>query len=74
MRQVVDVAAAVVKHEHTKAVARNAAYVGVGAYAVFRRLWDGRTTAQHERYMRAAERGRGPRGGAGVGEADSAVP
>jgi S-DNA-T family DNA segregation ATPase FtsK/SpoIIIE len=55
VRQVVHAAATVVKHEHTKAVARNAAYVLVGGYAVGKRLWDSRTTARYERYMRAAD-------------------
>lgn len=55
VRQVVHVAGVVVKHQHTQAVARNAAYIGVGAYAVVKRLWDSRTTARYEKYMRGAE-------------------
>ncbi|HET9969815.1 MAG TPA: hypothetical protein VFQ68_16390 [Streptosporangiaceae bacterium] len=45
------------KHEHSRTVVRNAAYVGIGAAVVFRRQWDSRSTARYERFMRAAEKG-----------------
>jgi S-DNA-T family DNA segregation ATPase FtsK/SpoIIIE len=54
-RQVIHVAAVVVKHEHTRRVARNGAYVGMGAMVVFRRLWESRSTAMYERNIRKAE-------------------
>jgi S-DNA-T family DNA segregation ATPase FtsK/SpoIIIE len=53
--RVIHATAAVVKHERSKAVARNVAYVGVGAAVLIRRLWESRTTARYERYLRAAE-------------------
>jgi DNA segregation ATPase FtsK/SpoIIIE, S-DNA-T family len=46
----------VARHEHSKAVARNLAYVPIGVYAVICRLWDSRSTARYERFMRSAER------------------
>jgi len=55
VRQVITVAQVVVKHEHTRMAGRNVAYVGVGAYAVARRLWESRSTARYERWMRSAE-------------------
>ena len=55
VRQVISVTSAVVRHQHTRAVAMNVAYVGVGAFAVGKRLWDSRSTARYERYMRAAD-------------------
>jgi S-DNA-T family DNA segregation ATPase FtsK/SpoIIIE len=45
----------VTRHEHARAAGRNVAYVGIGAAVVFRRLWEGRTTARYERHIRAAE-------------------
>ena len=45
----------VARHEHTRAVGRNLAYVPLGAAVVTRRLWDSRTAARYERWMRAAE-------------------
>jgi S-DNA-T family DNA segregation ATPase FtsK/SpoIIIE len=55
VRRVSHAAAVAVRHEHTRAVGRNVAYVGVGAYAVVKRLWESRSTARLERYMRSAE-------------------
>lgn len=42
-------------HERSRAAARHAAYIGIGAAVMFRRQWDSRTTARYERFMRAAE-------------------
>lgn len=53
--EVVRIVQVVVRHEHTRMASRNVAYIGVGAYAVAKRLWDSRTTARYERWMRAAE-------------------
>ena len=39
----------------TRRVARNASYIGLGAYAIGRKLIDSRTTAQYNRMIRAAE-------------------
>lgn len=48
-----------VKHPHTRLVARvivrQGAYVASGGRIVARRTWDARTTARHQRMMRAAE-------------------
>jgi DNA segregation ATPase FtsK/SpoIIIE, S-DNA-T family len=55
--RMVHAARAAAGHEHTRAAARNTAYVAVGAAVVFRRLWDSRTTARYERGFRAAESG-----------------
>lgn len=48
-----------VKHPHTRLVARvivrQGAYVASGGRIVVRRTWDARTTARHQRMMRAAE-------------------
>jgi S-DNA-T family DNA segregation ATPase FtsK/SpoIIIE len=54
--RVVRVVRVVVQHEHARAAGRNAAYVGLGVAVLARRLWDGRTTARYERFMRSAER------------------
>jgi S-DNA-T family DNA segregation ATPase FtsK/SpoIIIE len=51
----VQVVKIVVQHEHTKTAGRQAAYIPLGAAVVARRLWDSRTTARYERFMRAAE-------------------
>ncbi len=46
---------AVVRHRHAKAACRHLSYVPLGAAVVIRRLWDSRTAARYERWMRAAE-------------------
>lgn len=53
-RQVVQVVTVVARHEHTRRVARNGAYVGFGAMVVFRRLWLSRSTALYEQEIRQA--------------------
>lgn len=53
--RVVRAARAVVQHEHAKTAGRNLAYIGLGAAVTVRRLWDSRSTARYERFMRAAE-------------------
>jgi DNA segregation ATPase FtsK/SpoIIIE, S-DNA-T family len=45
----------VIVHPHSKAVARHGAYVLLGGKVAVRRGWDSRSTARHERLMRAAE-------------------
>lgn len=60
VRQVLGAATVVVRHEHTKTVGRNVAYVGVGATVVARRLWEGRTAARYERWIRSAEQSGDP--------------
>jgi S-DNA-T family DNA segregation ATPase FtsK/SpoIIIE len=54
-RRVGHAAAAVVRHPHTVAAGRNLAYVAVGGWAIGKRMWDSRTTARYEKFMRAAE-------------------
>ena len=51
----VQVVKVVVQHEHTKTAGRHVAYIPLGASVVAKRLWDSRTTARYERFMRAAE-------------------
>ena len=51
----VQVVKIVVRHEHTKTAGRHLAYVPLGAAVVAKRLWDSRTTARYERFIRAAE-------------------
>lgn len=51
----VQVVRVVVQHQHTKTAGRHLAYVPLGAAVVAKRLWDSRTTARYERFMRAAE-------------------
>jgi S-DNA-T family DNA segregation ATPase FtsK/SpoIIIE len=55
-RQVAGAVGVAARHRHTRAVARNAVYVGVGVFALGKRLWDGRTTARYERWIRGAEK------------------
>lgn len=55
-RQAVHVIRTVARHEHSRAAARNAAYIGIGAAVTVKRLWDSRSTARHERWIRSAER------------------
>ena len=45
----------VTRHERTRAAGRNVMYVPLGAAVVTKRLWDSRTTARYERWIRAAE-------------------
>jgi len=54
-RQVLGTVQVAARHDYTKAVVRNAAYAGIGIYALGKRLWDSRTTARYERWMRGAE-------------------
>lgn len=60
VRQVVQVVRMVVQHEHTRNVACNIAYVGLGAKVVGKRLWEGRTAARYERWIRSAEQSGDP--------------
>lgn len=53
--RVVQVVRVVVQHEHTKTAGRHLAYIPIGASVVAKRLWDSRTTARYERFIRAAE-------------------
>lgn len=45
----------IARHEHTRKVGRNVGYIGTGAAVVARRLWESRSTARYERYIRSAE-------------------
>ncbi len=45
----------VARHRHTRTAARNVAYTGIGAAVTARRLWESRSAARYERYIRAAE-------------------
>lgn len=45
----------VARHDRTRTVGRHLMYVPLGAAVVGKRLWDSRTTARYERWMRAAE-------------------
>ena len=42
-------------HQHVRVAGRHLGYIPLGAAVVIRRLWDSRTTARYERWMRAAE-------------------
>jgi S-DNA-T family DNA segregation ATPase FtsK/SpoIIIE len=42
-------------HQRTRAAAAHVAYVGIGASVVVKRLWESRSTARYERYIRSAE-------------------
>lgn len=53
--QVIRVVQDVATHDRTKALARNASYLGFGVAAVAKRLWESRTTALYERGLRATE-------------------
>ena len=55
VRQAVQAVQVVVRHKHTRNVARNVAYVGLGTAVVAKRLWVGRTTARYEQWIRSAE-------------------
>lgn len=45
----------VARHDGTRTAGRHLAYIPLGAAIVTKRLWDSRTTARYERWMRAAE-------------------
>jgi DNA segregation ATPase FtsK/SpoIIIE, S-DNA-T family len=45
----------VARHDRTRAAGRHLGYVPLGAMVVTRRLWETRTTARYERWMRSAE-------------------
>ena len=53
--RVVQVVRIVVQHEHAKRAGRHLGYVPLGAAVVAKRLWDSRTTARYERWLRRAE-------------------
>jgi S-DNA-T family DNA segregation ATPase FtsK/SpoIIIE len=55
VRQAAAVVRVVVQHEHARTAGRNVAYVGIGAGVVAKRLWEGRTAARYERWIRSAE-------------------
>jgi S-DNA-T family DNA segregation ATPase FtsK/SpoIIIE len=54
-RQAARVVVAAARHDRTRAAGRNAAYVGIGAAVITRRLWESRSTARYERSIRSAE-------------------
>jgi S-DNA-T family DNA segregation ATPase FtsK/SpoIIIE len=43
------------RHERTRAAGRNAAYIGIGAAVICRRVWASRTTARYEQHIRSAD-------------------
>jgi DNA segregation ATPase FtsK/SpoIIIE, S-DNA-T family len=45
----------VVRHEHVRATGRHASYIVTGAIVAAKRIYEGRTTARYERWLRAAE-------------------
>ena len=45
----------VARHDRTRTAGRHLMYVPLGAAVVIKRLWDSRTTARYERWMRSAE-------------------
>ncbi len=51
----VQVVRVVAQHEHTKTAGRHVAYIPLGGAVVVKRMWDSRTTARYERFMRGAE-------------------
>ena len=51
----VQVVKIMVQHEHARTAGRHIAYIPLGAAVVAKRLWDSRTTARYERFIRAAE-------------------
>jgi S-DNA-T family DNA segregation ATPase FtsK/SpoIIIE len=53
--RVVQVVRVVIQHEHAKTTGRHLAYIPLGFMVMCRRLWDSRTTARYERFIRAAE-------------------
>jgi len=54
-RQAARVITAAVRHDRARAAGRNAAYIGIGAAVITRRLWESRSTARYERSIRGAE-------------------
>jgi len=54
-RQAARVIATAVRHDRARAAGRNAAYIGIGAAVITRRLWESRSTARYERSIRSAE-------------------
>jgi S-DNA-T family DNA segregation ATPase FtsK/SpoIIIE len=53
--QAVHVIRTVARHDRTRAAARQAVYVGMGAMVITKRLWESRSTARYERSIRSAE-------------------
>src|SRR6185437_16623307 len=53
--RVVQAARTVARHPHARAAGRHAAYVGVGAWIIAKRLWESRSIARYERSIRSAE-------------------
>ncbi len=55
LRPVVQVVLVIIRHEYARTAGRHAAYIPLGAYVAFRRVWESRSTARYERMIRAAE-------------------
>jgi DNA segregation ATPase FtsK/SpoIIIE, S-DNA-T family len=53
--QLVQIVRVVVQHDRTKTAGRHLGYIPAGALVVIKRLWDSRTSAPYDRFMRAAE-------------------
>jgi DNA segregation ATPase FtsK/SpoIIIE, S-DNA-T family len=53
--RVIHAARVVVRHDRARAAGRQVAYIPLGAAVVVKRLWDSRTTARYERWLRIAE-------------------
>ena len=53
--RVIHVVRVVARHEHAKAAGRHLSYIPLGAAVVAKRLWDSRTTARYQRWLRIAE-------------------
>ncbi len=51
----VQVIKVVVRHDHTRTAGRHVMYIPLGALVRGKRLWDSRSTARYERFIRAAE-------------------
>ena len=45
----------VVRHEHVRAAGRHSSYIATGAMVAAKRIYESRTTARYERWLRAAE-------------------
>ena len=60
VRQAINVTVAVAQHRHTRMVWQNAAYIGLGVYVAASRMWQGRTTARYEKWIRSAEQSGDP--------------
>ena len=52
---VLDTVRVVARHEHTRRVGRHAYYIPLGAIVVAKKLWESRTTAKYDRFIRVAE-------------------